>query len=395
MASETSHQSVLISVDPRTPYHRKQAMDLGDAGAGSCANNLSLGCDCLGTIKYFSGWLNDDQGNPVAADNVICLHEQDGGVGWKHTHRVTRTVSVVRARNLVLQSIITVGNYEYIFAWVFMQNDNVELEVRATGILSTSLIDPGKTSEWGNVVSPGVLAANHQHLFCMRIDPMIDGANNTIVQEDSVAVPQSEEENPHGNAWRIVKTPFEKAGFADAAPFANRCFKMVNERVLNLISGNPVGFKLVPHPCQLLLAGVDSVVRKRARFAEHALWVTRYRDQDLWAAGKWTNQSLREIDGLHDYAARGEDVRDQDVVLWHTFGMTHNPRVEDFPVMPVEITTVSLKPADFFTKNPALDVPRSVQAQNKSVLVDDPLEPSHREVGEMDTFCCSVDKAKL
>ena len=145
-----------------------------------------------------------------------------------------------------------------------MQNGNLELETRATGILSTSLIDPGKTSEWGNVVSPGVLAANHQHLFSLRIDPMIDGQNNTVVQEDSVAVPQSEEENPHGNAWRLVKKPFEKSGFADAAPFENRCFKMVNESKINPISKNPVGYKLVPQPCQLLLASKNSVVRKRA-----------------------------------------------------------------------------------------------------------------------------------
>ncbi|KAI7667820.1 putative copper amine oxidase, partial [Hortaea werneckii] len=262
--------------DPRTPYHRKQAMDLGDAGAGSCANNLRLGCDCLGTIKYFSGWLNDENGMPVPAENVICMHEQDGGIGWKHTHRLTHHASVVRARNLVLQTIITVGNYEYIFAWIFMQNGNVDLEVRATGILSTSLIDEGKTSEWGNVVSPGTLAANHQHLFSMRVDPMIDGARNTVVQEDSAPIPQTEDMNPHGNAWRVVKTPFETSGYGDADPFANRCFKIVNENIFNPVSGNPVGYKLVPQPCQLLLAGKDSVVRKRAKFSEHHIWVTKY-----------------------------------------------------------------------------------------------------------------------
>lgn len=151
--------------DPRSPYHRKQAFDLGDAGAGGCANNLALGCDCLGMIKYFSGWLSDEEGNPVAAENVTCLHEQDGGIGWKHTNVRTGNASITRARNLVIQSIITVGNYEYIFAWIFMQNGNVELETRATGILSTQLIDDGKTSPWGNVVSRGVLATNHQHLF--------------------------------------------------------------------------------------------------------------------------------------------------------------------------------------------------------------------------------------
>jgi primary-amine oxidase len=37
--------------DPRNPFQRKQAFDFGDGGAGNCANNLSLGCDCLGVIK--------------------------------------------------------------------------------------------------------------------------------------------------------------------------------------------------------------------------------------------------------------------------------------------------------------------------------------------------------
>lgn len=353
---------------------------------------MQLGCDCLGAIKYFSGWLADDDGNPIPAENVTCMHEQDAGVGWKHTNHRTQNPALTRARNLVVQSIITVGNYEYIFAWIFWQNGNVELETRATGILSTQLIDPGKTSEWGTVVSPGVLAANHQHLFSLRIDPMMDGQFNTVIQEDSIAVPQSEEENPHGNAWRIAKTPFEKSGFGDAAPFANRAFKIANEKKINPISQNPVGYKLVPQPTQLLLAGRDSVVRRRARFAEHHLWVTKYRDGDLWAGGKWTNQSLEEIDGVADYAARNEDVRNQDLVVWLTYGQTHNPTVEQFPVMPVDIMTISLKPADFFTKNPALDVPQSTQKENKSVLADDPLPSAETKV---DSRHCQLVKSKL
>ena len=34
--------------DPRAPFHRKQAFDLGDFGIGLTANELTLGCDCLG-----------------------------------------------------------------------------------------------------------------------------------------------------------------------------------------------------------------------------------------------------------------------------------------------------------------------------------------------------------
>lgn len=297
---------------------------------------------------------------------------------------------VTRARTLVLQSIITVGNYEYIFAWMFHQNGTVEFETRATGILATSLIDAGKLSNYGNVVSPGVLAANHQHLFCVRIDPMLEGSNNTVIQEESISIPTSEAENPYGNAWNVVKKPFEKSGFADASPQTARVFKIVNEKMLNPISRNPMGYKLVPQPSQLLLCNSTSLVRKRAKFAEHHIWVTRYRDGDFWAGGKFTNQSLVETDGVADYAARDEDVRNADVVLWHTYGITHNPRVEDYPVMPVEIMSVALKPADFFDCNPALDVPPSAQEANKSVLVERPVSVGF----EAPKDCCE-DEDKL
>lgn len=40
--------------DPRSPYHRKSAFDFGDVGGGLAANNLKLGCDCLGVIKVVS-----------------------------------------------------------------------------------------------------------------------------------------------------------------------------------------------------------------------------------------------------------------------------------------------------------------------------------------------------
>jgi primary-amine oxidase len=50
------------------------------------------------------------------------------------------------------------------------------------------------------------------------------------------------------------------------------------------------------------------------------------------------------------------------------FGLTHNPRVEDWPVMPVEIHQLHLRPADFFTANPAVDVPGT--RNEASVLVN-------------------------
>ena len=46
-------------------------------------------------------------------------------------------------------------------------------------------------------------------------------------------------------------------------------------------------------------------------------------------------------------------------MLWHTFGLTHFPSPEDYPIMPAEPMSVLLRPRNFFTQNPALDVPPS------------------------------------
>jgi primary-amine oxidase len=69
--------------DPRPPFHRKQAFDFGDGGLGHCMNNLELGCDCLGVIKYLDGIVIDADGKPEIAPNAICIHEQDNGINWK------------------------------------------------------------------------------------------------------------------------------------------------------------------------------------------------------------------------------------------------------------------------------------------------------------------------
>jgi len=50
-------------------------------------------------------------------------------------------------------------------------------------------------------------------------------------------------------------------------------------------------------------------------------------------------------------------IADQDIVLWYTMGITHVPRVEDWPVMPTHRAGFRLIPAGFFSSNPALDVP--------------------------------------
>ncbi|KAG4035140.1 hypothetical protein MFRU_002g04840 [Monilinia fructicola] len=372
--------------DARSPFYRKQAFDFGDGGAGNCANNLELGCDCLGVIKYFNGTKTESNGTVTTSPNVICLHEQDAGIGWKHTNWRTGRAVVTRHRELVVQFIITLANYEYIFAYKFDLSGGITVETRATGIVSVVSIDAGKSkSEYGNVVAPGVLAQNHQHIFCVRIDPAIDGPSNSVVVEESHAV-ADKTRNPYGNFYEVVQKQVEKASWLDAAPQNNLVVKMVNPGKKNKISGKNVGYKFAPAATQMLLAQDESIQAQRARFAQHHVWVTKYRDGELYAGGRYTLQSKKEVDGVEDAVARGEVLgkEGEDVVVWNCFGLTHNPRVEDWPVMPVEIHELKIKPADFFEANPSIDVPSSRNLSSKLVGGEKEAES-----------CCKGGEAKL
>lgn len=136
--------------DPRPPFQRKQAFDLGDGGFGRVANNLELGCDCLGAIHYFDALLAQPSGEPTLAKSVVCLHEQDNGIGWKHTNFRTDRAVVTRLRELVIQCVVTLANYEYVFAYKLDTAGGITVETRATGIMSVVAIDEGKTSNVSN-----------------------------------------------------------------------------------------------------------------------------------------------------------------------------------------------------------------------------------------------------
>jgi primary-amine oxidase len=138
-------------------------------------------------------------------------------------------------------------------------------------------------------------------------------------------------------------------------PSRSRTWKIVNRGARNGL-GQPTAYKLLPAPTPTLLADPESSVGKRAAFAAHNLWVTPFGPDERRAAGDYPNQHVGGA-GLPEWTAQNREIVDTDIVLWHSFGVTHLPRPEDWPVMPVEYTGFSLIPVGFFDRNPALDVP--------------------------------------
>jgi primary-amine oxidase len=345
--------------DPRPTQARKNAFDVGEYGMGMCANSLQLGCDCLGDIAYLDAHLCDSRGRSLTIPNAICIHEEDYGILWKHTdRRLQNRPEVRRSRRLVVSSISTVENYEYGFFWYFYQDGNIEFQVKLTGILSLGAAHPGEQLPHGAMVAPQLYAPNHQHFFNMRLDFDLDGARNTIQQVDVVADPV-DELNPFGNAFRAKATPLltETQACANVNIETARSWRITNPTQKNRL-GEPVAYKFTPGDNAVPFASPDAWWRKRARFVDHHVWVTPFDETENFAAGDFPNQSLADH-GLSTWVKAGRPIENTDVVLWYTFGHTHIPRAEDYPVMPAAYTGFLLKPNGFFDRNPANDLPPS------------------------------------
>ena len=341
--------------EPQPTHEWQNYFDAGEYQFGRLANSLVLGCDCLGEIHYVDATVVDDLCNPIEIKNAICIHEEDFGTLWKHTCIFSARSDIRRQRRLVVSFFVTVGNYDYGFYWYFYLDGKIEMECKATGVVFTSGRPEG-AYEWATELAPRLGAPQHQHMFAARLDFGIDGQKNAVDEIEVKRVPMGPG-NPVGNAFtrQITRLKSESEAQRVAKNDVGRVWRVSSTEKTNYL-GEPTAYVLAPEGKPLLLADEAASISKRAAFATRSLWVTQYDRDEFWAAGYTPNQHPGGA-GLPSYAAGNRGIEGEDIVVWHTFGLTHFPRTEDWPVMPVDYAGFKLLPENFFDRNPTLDVP--------------------------------------
>jgi primary-amine oxidase len=346
--------------DPSPTWFFRNVYDMGETGLGWLTDPLEPNTDCPAKTTFFSARLANDQGVPYEIHRAVGLYERDGGLLWKHVDEEGNESR--RARQLVLSSIATAGNYEYGFNWIFHQDGTLEMEVLLTGIMAAKGVADkhggmGKESH-GHLVAPNVEAVHHQHFFNFRLDLDIDGpGGNSVVEMNTEAmrIPDADLQDRSAMVVRETILRTEQEAQRQLSLTSARKWKVVNPTVKNAL-GHPVGYVLVTGENAVPYLPANSLVRKQAGFINAHLWVTPYDEQQMHAAGYYVGKH-KQVDGLPQWTIADRNVENTDVVIWYTMGVTHIPRPEDWPVMPVHRAGFKLMPHGFFSRNPALDVP--------------------------------------
>jgi primary-amine oxidase len=364
----TCSEMVVPYGDPSPGWFFKNAFDAGEDSMGRYAAPLESQTDYPENAVTFDATLASEQGDYFTIPRAIALYERDGGLGWKHYDQGHNRDESRRARELVLSWIATVGNYDYVFNWVFHQDGILEMEVGLTGYMDTKAVKAKNVSgsvhsqtspdlKYGHLVSENLVAVHHQHFFNFRLDLDVDGTNNSVVEMNATALPPGPS-NPFLNAFTMTETMFqnERQAVRQVDLAASRRWTVFNPAAKNSL-GYPAGYTLLPGENSVPYAAPESWVRRRANFIDAHFWATPYDPQQLYAAGFYANQSRGE-DGLARWVNAARSLENRDIVVWYTMGITHIPRPEEFPVMSVHKAGFQLVPNGFFARNPAASLPK-------------------------------------
>jgi primary-amine oxidase len=316
--------------------------------------------------------------------NRVFFYERDAGALFAHVQEADERVRHIygRAKELVVGYLTNVGNYDYVFQWVFRQDGSFGFEAQLQGLLLDKTVADVKCSvcererqggpgtyettgaqEFGTLVSPQMLGVTHQHWINLRMDFDVDGTVNAVEEYNVKRLPQNRETNPAGRALAVIRTVFGKAREAARRidDMSNRTWVVYNPLKRSQI-GQFAGYEISP-----LGNTFSSIPPSRfgepTSFVQRHLWVTQCSARELYAAGWYPNQHPHDYsDGLITYAD-DQSVYDRDIVVWYSLGFTHITRPEDFPITPGERIGVDFKPCGFFAKSPALGYARLVETK--------------------------------
>ena len=278
---------------------------------------------------------------------------------WRHAEVLNGTHESRASVELVVRMIPTIGNYDYLVDYIFTQNGEIKVEVGATGIDAVKGVNTQHMSDatadadtrYGELVAENLVAVYHDHFLSFRVDVDIDGQQNTFVKDHLVGR-KFEEDTRRLSGWRVEPESITQEGGIDMGH--NAYWRIINPNKTNAL-GNPVSYHLRPGMTHLSLLDPEDYPQRRAAFSAKPLWLTAHDDNEFYPAGTYPNAS-KGGEGIPQFISDREGIENEDLVLWYTLGFHHLTIAEDWPVLPTMYHSFTLRPFNFFDRNPALDV---------------------------------------
>ncbi|XP_007955841.1 amiloride-sensitive amine oxidase [copper-containing] [Orycteropus afer afer] len=363
VAYEVSVQEAVALYGGHTPAGMQtKYMDVG-WGLGSVTHELASGIDCPDTATFLDALHYYDADGPVHYPQALCLFEMPIGVPLRRHFNSNfnggfNFYAGLKGQVLVLRSISTVYNYDYIWDFIFYPNGIMEAKMHATGYVHATFYTP-EGLHYGTRLHTHLIGNMHTHLVHYRIDLDVAGTKNSF---QTMKMKLENITNPWSPGYHLVQPTLEQTQLHRERQAAF-CFHQALPKYLLFTSPkeNPWGhkrsYRVQIHSMadQVLPPGLQE--ERAITWARYPLAVTKYRESELCSSSIYNqNDPWDPPVVFEEFLQNNENIENEDLVAWVTVGFLHIPHSEDIPntATPGNSVGFLLRPFNFFPEDPSL-----------------------------------------
>nr|XP_033500504.1 membrane primary amine oxidase-like [Epinephelus lanceolatus] len=332
----------------------------GSMGIGRCAYELVRGVDCPYSATYIDTFHFLDTGVPRQLKNSICVFEHDMGQPLRRhfSEIVFNSYGGLANSALVFRTITAIGNYDYMWDFIFYQSGSVEAKVHATGYIASSFT-LNNSFPFGHQVAENVTGNVHTHFISFKVDVDVLGVKNVFQTKDmefvNVSLPWMPER--HAMIPKVVEKQLQ------TEQQAALCHDTKTPRYLHIASSktNRWGHQRSYRLQVFSFTGdhlPESQPEERAMsWARYKVAITRQKDLERCVGSLYNQHDMWSpaVD-FSKYIEDNESIENQDLVAWVTTGFLHIPHTEDIPntVTVGNGGGVLLRPHNYFDEDPSI-----------------------------------------
>lgn len=373
---ELKPQEALAQYTGNDPYKSSTALLDSYFGMGQSVRDLLPGYDCPDEAIYLPATTFSATGM-MTRKRAICIFEQDSGRPIsRHLGFERSEFGAVKGYQLVVRSVATVGNYDYLFEYIFHIDGTIEVRVSASGYLLSGFWDD-EQGAYGSKIWNTTLGSLHDHVINFKVDLDVGGTQNSLLKTSlsQEVVTQPWFDDDWGEEVIQQKITREYIDNEDEALLRfptnfQGGYTIVNTDETNKW-GIPRGYAIHPgySPVHNTVVGSKRLL-KNANWARYNLAVSRRKDTEPSSSSMWNfNLPGAPPVDFHNFFD-GENITQQDLVTWINVGMHHLPASEDVPNTKTNTAASSffLTPFNYF------DYDVSIESSN-AILLQPPKKP--------------------
>ncbi|KAF7697755.1 retina-specific copper amine oxidase [Silurus meridionalis] len=338
-------------------------------GIGRFAHELVRGVDCPYSATYVDVYRYIDINATQLFRNAICVFEHDLGRPLRRhfSDFFQNSYGGLTNSALYIRTITAIGNYDYIWDFIFYESGTVEARVHATGYISSSYKVPGSL-KYGHQVAENVLGNVHTHFVNFKVDLDILGVRNVFQTKDMEFEETPLPWMPEHKA-KIPKVVENQLSTEEEAALR---YGTKIPRYLHVASnqknrwGHQRSYKL-----QVISLAGDHLPEsepeeKSMSWARYKVAITKHKDSEQTCSGLYNQNGMWDpVIDFSNYIKDNESIENEDLVAWVTAGFLHIPHAEDIPntVTVGNGGAVLIRPHNYFDEDPSIHSSDAVYLQ--------------------------------